>query len=203
MGEKQKILRRAAVFSLLFLLSGCVSPHVKPVSEDELQAMFPPRAVMKSGDYKGFLTKNSEALKACPGPDGRAAALFNLSFVHAYPKSPYYDPKVALQYISELVAGAPRSRFATEALVWRELLVREMRERNRARSMVRLRLKAKATGLQDKAAMQKDWQVDRQILEEQIRSKDETIKELTRQIKGSRKIDLEIEKKEKRLNSDR
>ena len=44
-----------------------------------------------------------------------------------------------------------------------------------------------------------DWDVDRQRLEDEIKSKDEIIRELNRQIQKSRQIDIEIEKKERGL----
>ena len=198
MDNKQRIFCQTAVFFAIFLLSGCLPSHVRPVSGPP-QPAFPPQAVMRSGDYKGFLAENSLVLKSCPEVNQCAAALFNVCFVYGYPKSPYYNPPKALQYISDLEAGAPQSRWAAEALVWRELIVKEMKERNRRRSLVREKLKTRQADLQDKAAKEKDWQVDRQILEDEIKSKDEIIGELRRQIKGSRKIDLEMEKKEKGL----
>ena len=199
MFKKQRFICRAAVFLTLFFLSGCLPSHVKPVLEVSPQPLFPPQAVMNSGDYKGFLTKNSQALNACPEPDRCAVALLNLCFVYGYPKSPYYDPPKALRYISDLIAGAPRSPWAAQALVWRELIARQMKEKNRCRLMTRERLKSQEADLQNKADREKDWQVDRQILEDEIRSKDQIIAELTRQINGARKIDLEMKKKEKGL----
>ncbi len=196
---KKRFLRQAAAFFVLVLIAGCVPSHVKPVSEAPRPSVFPPRAVLESGDYKTFFTENSAVLKACPEPAKCSVALFNLCFLYAYPKSPYYDPSRALRYISDLVAGAPGTPWAAEAGVWRELIVREMKEKNLRRAMARRKLKSKEADLQDKAAMAKDWQVDRQILEDEIRSKDEIIGELTRQLKGSRKIDIEMEKKERGL----
>lgn len=198
MGKKQRIFRQAAVFFIFVLISGCMPSHVQPVARP-VEPSFPPQAVLQSGDYKGFLTQNLAVLKSCPEPDKCAEALFNLCFVYSYPKSPYYDPSKALQYISDLVAGAPKSPWAAEAIVWRELIVKELKAINRGRWMARQRLKYKEADLQNKAAMEQDWQVDRQILQDEIRSKDEIIKELTRQLKGSQKIDLEMQKKEREL----
>lgn len=65
--------------------------------------------------------------------------------------------------------------------------------------MAREKLKSQAADLQNKADMEKAWQVDRQILQDEIRSKDQIIAELTRQINGTRKIDREMKKKEKGL----
>ena len=44
-----------------------------------------------------------------------------------------------------------------------------------------------------------DWDVDRQRLEDEIKSKEEIISELNRQIERSRQIDIEMEKKERGL----
>lgn len=183
---------------ILVVLSGCVSSHVKP-APGPAWPLFPPQAVMQSGDYKGFLAQNLAALKSSPKPDQWAVAIFNLCFIYGYPKSPYYDASKALQYISDLVVGAPKSRWAAEAMVWRALIVKEMKAINRSRLMARQRLKSKEADLQNRAAKEKDWQVDRQLLQDEIKSKDEIIKELTRQLKGSRKIDIEIQKKEREL----
>ncbi|MGC8494747.1 MAG: hypothetical protein ACP5SH_23740 [Syntrophobacteraceae bacterium] len=198
MGNKKKILRQAGIVLVLMLISGCMPSHVQPVSEYGA-GMFPPQAVMQTGDYKGFVAENSAVLKACKNPEQCAGALFNLSFVYAYPKSPYYNPSRALQYISDLVVGAPKSPWAAEALVWRELIVREMKAANRNRWLLQKRLKSQKADIEKNAAKKRDWQVDRQLLEDEIKSKDQIIDQLTKQIKGSQKIDLEMQKKEREL----
>ncbi len=198
MGNKKKNLRQAGIALVLMLISGCMPAHVQPVREYGA-GIFPPQAAMQTGDYKGFVAENSAVLKACKNPGQCAGALFNLSFVYAYPKSPYYNPSRALQYISDLVAGAPKSPWAAEALVWRELIVREMKEANRNRWLLQKRLKSQKADLEKNAAKKRDWQVDRQLLEDEIKSKDQIINQLTKQIKGSQKIDLEMQKKEREL----
>ena len=198
MGKKQRILREAGAILIFVLISGCVPSHVGPAAGPAPLA-FPPQAVLQSGDYKGFVAENSAALKSCSQPDKCAAALFNLCFVYSYPKSPYYDPSRALQYISDLVAGSPKSRWAAEAIVWRELIVKEMKGINRRGWIARQRLKSKEADLQNDVAKEQDWQVDRQILQDEIKSKDAIISELTKQLKGSQKIEIEMEKKEREL----
>ncbi len=198
MGKKQRILLQAGAFFIVALLSGCMPS--KPVSQiAPPPPLFPPQTVMQSGDYKSFLAQNSSVLKSCSQPDTCAAALFNLCFLYCYPKSPYYDPPKAMQYISDLIAGAPESPWAAQAMVWRDLVAKQMRERNRLLGLARERRKSKEAALQNKTAMEKGWQVDRQLLQDEIRSKDEIIRELTKQLKGSQKIDLEMEKKEQGL----
>ena len=198
MDKKQRIIRQAVAFFIFVLITGCTSSRVQPVKVVRPE-LFPPQAVIKSGGYKGFLDQNSATLKSCPQPDQCTVALFNLCFLYCYPKSPYYNPQKALKYISDLTTGAPESPWAAQAMVWRELTAREMKAKNRGRLLARKSLQSKQTDLENKTAMEKDWEVERQILQDEIRCKDEIIKELTRQIKGSRKIDLEIEKKEKGL----
>ncbi len=196
MGKKRP-LRQAAAFCFLALISGCMPLHFK--SESRAPLDFPPQAAMQSGDYKGFLTRNSAALKSCSATDECAVPLFNLAFLYCYPRSPYYDPPRALRFLSALIARAPKSSWAAEAMVWRELVLKEMKEKSRFRRIASQNLKTKQADLQNKASMEKNWQVDRQVLQDEINSKDQIIKELDRQLKGSRKIDIEMEKKEKRL----
>jgi hypothetical protein len=198
MGKKPRLVRHVAAAFIFALLTGCMPSHVQPVTV--APPVFPPQTVMQSGAYKAFLDANTAAIKACSKTNNCAEALFNLSFLYCYPQSPYYNPTKALQYISDLIAGAPKSPWAAQALVWRGLIVKAMKEKNRRRYMIQQeRLKSREADLQNKAAMAKDWQVDRQLLQDEIKSKDEIIQQLTRQIKGSRKIDLEMEKKEKGL----
>lgn len=200
MDKKSRVLRNAAASFIFVLIAGCLPPHVQPVHKVVLRPpLFPPQAVMQTGDYKGFLAKNSQALTSCGTPDKCAEALFNLSFLYCYPKSPYYDPEKGLQYITDLIVGAPKSPWAAQAMVWKELIVKEMKE-SRERLITREKLRSKeASESEDQAAQEKDWQVDRLLLEDEIKSKDEIIKELTKQIKGSRQIDIKMEEKERGL----
>lgn len=124
---------------------------------------------MQTGDYAAFFEENSEVLKSCQDPDKCTLALFNLSFLHCYSKSPYYDPRKGLKYIKDLIAAAPESPWAYQAKVWKDLIEKNMRQKSRKR------------------------------LEDEIKSKEETIRELNRQIERSRQIDIEMGKKERRL----
>lgn len=183
---------------MLALLGGCMT---SPFGANRGVApnLFPPQAVMKSGDYRGFFAQNVAALKSCSQTDACAQAHFNLSFLYCYGKSPYYNPPKALRHISQLEAEAPQSPWAAEAMVWRDLILRQMREQGLLRRSARESLKSKQADLANKAAEEKNWQVDRQMLQDEIKSKDQMIQQLSKQLQGSRKIDLEMEKKEKGL----
>jgi predicted small lipoprotein YifL len=197
MAKMKRILRQGAVFLMLALLAGCMTSHLKTGQEAPL--LFPPQAVMESGDYRGFLAQNVAALKSCSQPGACALAHFNLSFLYCYSKSPYYDPPKALHHISQVLAKAPRSPLAAQAMVWRDMILKQMKEQSLRRLAARQGLKSKQADLESKASEEKNWQVDRQILQDEIKSKDQIIQQLSKQLKGSQQIDLEMEKKEKRL----
>lgn len=205
MDNKLIFLRNAAALFILVLIAGCASSHIQPVQKVvQPPPLFPPQAVMQTGDYRAFLAKNSEMLKSCQDPDKCAIALFNLSFLYCYPKSPYYSPRKGLQYIADLVKGAPQSPWASQAMVWKDLVEKKMKRKIRRRPMTALE-ELKAREAPDDSAspaetpQESDWEVDRLRMENEIKYKDEIIKELTKQIERSRQIDIEMEKKERGL----
>ncbi len=210
MGDKSKVFRSAAVFYIFVLIAGCGPSHIQPVQNAiPPPPLFPPQTVMQTGDYAGFLAKNSEALQSCPDPDKCAIALFNISFLHCYPKSPYYDPRQGLKYIEDLIAAAPGNPWTFQAIVWKDLIEKNMKKKIMKRPATSEELKGKEapeSSADDLAKLpdnsrgtETDWEVDRQRLEDEIGSKEEIIKELNRQIERSRQIDIEMEKKERGL----
>jgi hypothetical protein len=209
MGDKSKVFRSAAFFYIFILIAGCEPSHIQPVQSliPPPSPLFPPQTVMQTGDYAGSLAENSEALKSCQDPDKCAIALFNLSFLHCYPKSPYYDPPQGLKYIEDLIAAGPGSPWTFQAMVWKDLIEKNMEKKIRKRPATREELKGKESPESSEEDLAKpsenpretDWEVDRQRLEDEISSKEEIIKELSRQLERSRQIDIEMEKKERGL----
>ncbi len=202
------IIRLAAVCTVAVWIAGCARPPAPQPAPTVIEQppVFPPQAVMKNGDYDGFLARNLEAAKSCREPEGCAAALFNLGFVYSFSESPYHDPRKGKQYLEDLIRGAPESPWAYEARLMLDLMKKQI---------VRIRPKKRdnrgepqqaegAAGAYDQtrpadSGQGEDWEAERQQLEDQIRVKDETIKELNRQLDRSRQIDLEIQKKERGL----
>jgi hypothetical protein len=210
MGDKSKVLRSAALFYIFVLIAGCGPSHVAPVQEViPPPPLFAPQAVMQTGDYAGFLAENTEALISCQDPEKCTVALFNLSFLHCYPKSPYYNPPQGLKYVQDLIAAAPGSQWTFQALVWKDLIERNMKKKISKRPASREEIKGKespespeddSTKLSENSReTETDWEVDRQRLENEISSKEQIIKELNRQLERSRQIDIEMGKKERGL----
>ncbi|MGO9019524.1 MAG: hypothetical protein ACLQVJ_14365 [Syntrophobacteraceae bacterium] len=210
MGDKSKVFRIFVLFYILVLIAGCEPSHIAPVQNlVPPPPSFLPQTVMQTGDYAGFLAENSEALKSCKDPDKCTIALFNLSFLHCYPKSPYYDPQRGLKYIQDLIAAAPGSPWTFQAIVWKDLIETNMPKKIKKRPATREGLKGKESPEASEEDLAKpsegprepeiEWVADRQRLEDEISSKEEIIKELSRQLERSRQIDIEMEKKERGL----
>jgi len=211
MRSKSQVLSYAAVFLIFVLIAGCeasktqiVQPIIQPAP------LFPPQTVMEKGDYESFFTENTEALKSCQDPDKCTLALFNLAFLHSYSKSPYYDPRKALKYIEDLNTAAPGSQWAYQAMVWKGLIEKNMQlqkkliarkrpAREESKTKESSESEADELARQPESSQEGDWEMDRQRFEDEIRARDETIRELNRQIQKSRQIDIEIEKKERGL----
>src|SRR5208337_1623973 len=161
--DKSKVFHCAAVFYIFVLISGCDTSHIQPVQNMiPPSPLFPPQTVMQTGDYAGFSAENYEALKSCQDPDKCTIALFNLSFLYCYAKSPYYDPQQCLKYIDDLIAAAPGNQWTFQAMVWKGLIEKNMKEKIKKRPATRGELKCK------------------EALEDEISSKEEIIKELNR-----------------------
>ncbi len=206
MRSKSKSFFGVAVFLVCFLATGCAPPPNQPIRQIvEPPPLFPPQSAMKSGDYTAFFTENTEALKSCQDPEKCTIALFNLSFLYCYAKSPYYNPQTGLKYIEDLVKGAPESVWAYQATVWRDNIHRNMKKKIK-KHPVRGDSKAKETpepqveeSAKPEVAPENDGESDRQAMEERIRAQEETIDKLNKQLERSREIDIEIEKKERGL----
>jgi hypothetical protein len=208
MGDKYKVLRRAAVFLIFVLIAGCEPTHIQPVLNNiPPPLVFSPQAAMQTGDYAGFLAENSEALQSCQDTDKCTVALFNLSFLYCYPKSPYYDPRQGLKYIQDLIAASPGNPLTFEAMVWKDLLEQNMKKKTTKRPTKRGAVKDNEVPESSSDELAKlpensretetSWEVDRRRLEDEISSKEEIIKKLNSQIERSRQIDIEMEKRER------
>lgn len=198
---------------LLLMLSGCLtSTDTRPVQVFQPPPLFPPQVPMQTGDYAAFLAENESTIQGCKEPEHCAVALFNLGFVYCYPKSPYYSPPKGMKYIEDLIKGAPQSPWAYQAQVWldtmkkkssTEVKKRPLREDAKSRETAVSRQEGEAapegSKQQAETAQENDWEADRQRLEEELRAREDTIKDLKAQIERSRQIDIEIEKKERGL----
>ncbi|MHC1726474.1 MAG: hypothetical protein AB9866_10770 [Syntrophobacteraceae bacterium] len=183
----------------------------------EAPPAFPPQSVLKSGDYAGFLAENEAVLKTCQDPEKCAVALFNLSFLYIYSPSPYYDPSRGLKHLEDLVKSAPENPLSSQAQVWIDLLkkiVKKEVKKRRTREDPKPKDTAPEEPVKQEESIQENnaeadrrrLETDRQRLEtdrsrlaDEVKARDDMIKELKGQIERSRKIDLEIEKKERGL----
>jgi hypothetical protein len=154
----------------LFTICGCAPAPVVTLPAPPPLPAFPPQKVMESGDYFGFLAENQKALEECPGQDLCDVALFNLGFIYAYPKSPYYNQNKGLPYFEQLIQKYPHSPWAFQATAWIDIMKQSMTSEDKRRR-----------------------------LQGQVKSKDAAINDLKEQIKRSREIDLKIERKEREL----
>ncbi|MFZ2446654.1 MAG: hypothetical protein WAW37_09870 [Syntrophobacteraceae bacterium] len=213
-----RIIARAGACLIIALAAGCASTKDNLPAQPPAQQvpLFPPQAILQGGDYEAFFTENETALKSCNEPDQCAVALFNISFLYCYSPSPYYNPARGRLYLEDLIKGAPESPLAYHARVWLDLLKKSPRADTRKRPVPREDPKSKEAAAaadlpkqaenQQESAPETDRQrqesipeADRLRMEEEIRTRDETIRELNRQLERSRQIDIEIEKKQRGL----
>lgn len=167
---------------LALSLAGCTSapprlipdqPVLPPLSDQPVlppQVVFPPQVAMEHGDYARFAAENHQVLEWCEEPAGCAVALFNLGFVHAYPRSPYYDPAKALQYFDTLLTRYPQTPWAFQGQAWTTLI-------------------------HEKLALEET----RRRLQTDLRTQEATIRSLQGRLKRFRDIDLQMDKKEQEL----
>jgi hypothetical protein len=172
--EHKLVFKTIAKLLLLLLLAGCSAkasqPDVPAPAPTIAVPLFPPGEAVNSGDHSGFAAANKEALKGCDSDDGCATALFNLGVIHAYPPAPCYNQAEALKYFGALIRKYPNSPRACQAKVWLELL--------------------KKTVASEKSRRQ---------LQQEIDAGKSAIEGLNEQIRRSRQIDSEIDRKEREL----
>jgi hypothetical protein len=154
----------------LLLPLGLVGCTSGAVLPGKPQVPFPPQVVMEHGDYTRFVAENQQTLTQCTEAVACATALFNLGFVYAYPHSPAYDPARALPYLDALHTRYAQTPLAWQGQVW-------------------------AAFIHEKLAFTKT----QRRLQADLRSREATIRSLQGRLKGSRDIDMRIEKKEREL----
>lgn len=139
--------------------------------------VFLPQRAMESQNYDSFFKDNQSLLATC-GAQGRCdGPLFNLGFLHAYSKSPYYDRPEALKYFARIVKEYPRSPLAYASLVWMDLITENVTLDKQQRELKR-QVRSKNAA---------------------IKSRNATIHELRDQMKRSRDIDVEMGQKEREV----
>ncbi|MBP8644825.1 MAG: hypothetical protein KBH99_01725 [Syntrophobacteraceae bacterium] len=146
---------------------------------------------MESGDYAGFLEENRDAIEECTNPLHCQEALFNLGFLHAYSKSPYYNPAKALWYFEEIIRKYPGSSYAYQAGLLVDLLRSGMTSEDRRRHLQGV-LKSREAELRSRESRLKG-------LDEEIKSKETAIEELNERLQRSREIDMKMDRKEREL----
>ena len=154
-------------------LSGCASWG----KNEDAGAVFAPQQVMETKEYQGFLKQNELLLSTCQTEGRCEVPLFNLGFLYAYSKSPYYDRPKALKYFARIVKDYPESPLAYESLVWMDLITENVTLDNKQREL--------------------EGQVESRNAA--IKSKNATIKELRKQMERSRDIDVEMNQKEREI----
>ena len=159
----------------LLFAAGCTTspPKEKIIAASPAPAplpVFPPQKAMETGDYATFLAENEKAVKGCDAGGQCDTVLFNLGFLYAYSRSPYYNQSRAFKYFDELIKRHPQSPYAFQARAWVDIM-----RRNIASEKSRRRLKS------------------------EIKSRDSTIDKLQSQIDRSREIDMEMDQKEREL----
>src|SRR5205823_1601815 len=156
---------------------------------------FPPQAVMEDGDFSRFHTVNQQVVERCEHPTRCDVALFNLGFVYAFPRSPYYNPDEALHYFGELVTRYPRTPWAVQGQAWITLI-------NAQRTLEEARRRLQADLHTKEATMEATIRSKETVLRTKdtaMRSKDATIRSLREQIDRTRDIDAQIDQKEREL----
>jgi hypothetical protein len=165
--------RRWALLLLFLFLTSCsrfVTPAVQTALVSSPSSACFPQEVLQHGDYAAFLAENEKMLQRCTERIGCDEALFNLGFVYAYPQSPYRDRATALWYFDELKKLYPQSPWASQARVW-------------------------VAFLNESLALEES----RRQLQAHLHTREERIRTLREQLKAARRIDIEMDKKEREL----
>ena len=208
---------------LASILIGC--PAGRPLQRPVIAVVFPPQTVMTSGDYEAFFTENLLALQQCKDTSECAMAIFNLGFVYAYHKSPYYDPATALFYCNDLLVKYPQTPWAFHsellvALLQDKLLLEQaqhqltqnilaLRQENQTLAQANYALEESQRRLQ--ASLRLREVIARNLqerlkrshngdeLQERLKRSREDVDDLQDLLKRSRDIDIELEKKTREL----
>lgn len=118
--------------------------------------------------------------------------MFNLGFLYSYPKSPYWNQDKGLQYFDELAKKHPKSAWAFQARAWSDIM-RAGIALDKKRQSLKKELKSKDQ------ALEKELKSKDEAIEKELKSKDDAITTLQEQIKRSREIDMEVERREREL----
>ncbi|MCE5334972.1 MAG: hypothetical protein LLG06_10310 [Desulfobacteraceae bacterium] len=203
------IFAAAGVCLLLGAVTGCASTAKEQPAAPAIARppIFPPQETMRNGKYAELLAQSESTMKTCEDPEQCAVALFNLAFLYCYSKSPYYNPSRGLKYLDDLIKGVPDTPWASQARVWADLMKKSKAEPRKRH--VREDAKSKepppepAPEVESRPvparAEESAWEEDKNRLEQEIKSRDDAIRQLKGQIERSRQIDMEIEKKERGL----
>lgn len=190
--------RFVKIFAVLVLcgtLSACAVPAVQPPPPPPepvpVVLPFPPQKAMTSGDYAGFLAENLKALKAGGGEQGPDVSLFNIGFVYAYTKSPYYNASKALKTFDQLIREHPDSHWAYQARAWSDMIRKAFVAEEKHRQL-KGKVKSKEAAISSKEA-------EINSKEAEISSKEAEINDLQKKMNRSREIDVEMDRMEREL----
>jgi hypothetical protein len=173
---------------MVFLMmgGGCAlfSQKQEPQAPIIVLPIFPPQEVMQNGDYTGFLRESQAALAECKDDDRCAIAIFGIAFVYAYPGSPYYDLMLGLHYFNDLVSKYPNTPWALQAKVWSEFMKKSIAS-EKSKHQLKNAIKTKETTIKD---------LSKQI--EHFEENEANIRDLEKRIGQSKGTESEIDKRE-------
>lgn len=199
---EHRVMKAIAALVLLGGVSACAQTQVPPpapIPPANLAPLyFPPQKAMSSGDYAGFLSENLKALKEGGGERGPDVALFNIGFVYAYSKSPYYSVSRALKIFDQLVRDHPESPWSFQARAWTDMLRKAVVAEEKHRKL-RGKVKSKEAEISSKEAEITSKEAEINFKEAEINSKEAEINDLQKQLDRSRQIDVEMDRKEREL----
>ncbi|MBM3225161.1 MAG: hypothetical protein FJZ47_15355 [Candidatus Tectomicrobia bacterium] len=155
------------------------------------QLTLSPHPLIEKGDFARFRTVNTQLVERCDHTPRCDVALFNLGFVHAHPRSPFYNRAEALRHFDMLIKRYPQTPWAVQGQAWITLL-----QAQGSLEEARRRLQA---DLRTKDATIRSKETALRTRESAMRAKDAQIRSLQEQMERVRAIDAEMDQKEREL----
>jgi len=160
----------ACWLSLLLVGAGCIPLH-NPGEKEKL--LLQAKSSFAKNDFTKSMAYWREILERFPNTRGDQA-LYAMGLVYAFPKYPDVNYETSMNFFQRLIREYPESVLINEAKIWTSVLGRSIETQK---------------------------EIDKKIilLENELKTKDKKIKNLSNQIKSLKEIDLGIEEKKRKI----
>ncbi len=206
---KFKMIRKLAVVFVILSAAGCSSVFLSPRNAEVKRKVAQAEYFAGRRNYGPAVSQYEQIIAASPGNPWEDKVLFALGCLYALSDNPDRDFSRSLSCFQRLKERHPKSRFSSQARIWVDLLgtIESLQSELLAGQAGKLSLEQEMARMKaERLERESAWSADIELkarklreLENLIQTQKDALESLQQQLKKMKEIDIQSEKKAKRI----